>query len=391
MTQIKEDDHQYIAPTYARFDVVLTHGKGARVFDENEKEYIDMGAGIGVNALGYANDEWVKAVSVQASALAHVSNLYYTKNDTLVAKKLCSLTHFKKMFFANSGAEANEGAIKVARKYSFDKYGTRRHEIITLINSFHGRSITTLSATGQDHFHQYFDPFTPGFKYAIANDIQDIKAKMNEKTCAIMIELIQGEGGVIPLDKKYVKELAKLCKQQDILLIVDEVQTGIGRTGSLYAYERYDIQPDIVTTAKGLGNGLPIGGVLLGDKVEMTLGAGDHGTTFGGNPIACAGANVVLSHMTEELFEDVIKKGEYIRMRLLAMKHIVKVDGMGLMLGATCESVSAKSVVLACVDAGLLLLTAKDKIRFLPPLTISMEELSQAMDILENVLKEMEA
>lgn len=387
MSQIIENDNAYIAHTYGRFDVVLTHGKGALLYDENDKEYIDMTAGIGVNCLGFGHEEWVKAVCEQATSLQHVSNLYYSKPDTQVAEKLCQMTHFSKMFFANSGAEANEGAIKVARKYASDKYGQKNYEILTLVNSFHGRTITTLAATGQEHFHQHFDPFTPGFVYADANDIEDVKSKINKNTCAIMMELIQGEGGVLPLEQDFVKEVAEICKQNDILLIIDEVQTGVGRCGSLYAYEQFDIQPDIVTTAKGLGNGLPIGGVLLNDKVKDVFGPGDHGTTFGGNPIACAGANVVLSHMNQELFDAVKQKGEYIKTRALQMPHVVGVNGLGLMRGIVLDGISAIDVVRACIDAGLLLLTAKDKVRMLPPLIITDEQLKKACDILEEVLK----
>lgn len=386
MNQVKDNDNRYIASTYARFDVVLTHGKGAVVFDENEKEYIDLTAGIGVNSLGFANDEWAKAVCEQVQTLPHVSNLYYSKPGSEVAKMLCEMTGFQKMFFANSGAESNEGAIKVARKYSHDRYGANRNEIITLVNSFHGRTVTTLSATGQDHFHQYFDPFTPGFVHVAANDIEDMKANINERTCAIMMELIQGEGGVLPLDMEYVKQVEALCKEKDILLIIDEVQTGVGRTGALYTYQQFDIQPDIITTAKGLGNGLPIGGVLLNDKVVDVLGPGDHGTTFGGNPVACAGAQVVLSHMNDELFESVLRKGEYIKERALALPHVTAVNGMGLMRGIALDGINAKEVVVACIEKGLLLLTAKDKLRMLPPLTISEKQLAKAMDILEDVL-----
>lgn len=387
---VKQIDHRYIANTYARYPVVFTHGVGSKLYDESGKEYIDCSAGIGVNSLGYHHEAWIQAVCEQTSKLAHISNLYYTKADVEVAQTLCERTGMKKVFFANSGAEANEGAIKVARKYANDKYGDKRFEIITLINSFHGRTITTLSATGQEHFHQHFYPFTQGFVHSIANDIEDLKANINASTCAIMIELIQGEGGVLPLNKDYVKELFNICKEQDILCIVDEVQTGIGRTGSLFAYEQYEITPDIVTSAKGLGNGLPIGAVLLNEKVEHTLGYGDHGTTFGGNPIACAGAQVVLQQLNVELLKDVKSKGEYLKKRLLAMPHIEQVHGMGLMRGAKLTDIQAKDVVNACLKEGVLLLTAKDKLRFLPPLTITKQELKKALDILENILKNWE-
>lgn len=382
----KENDQQFITPTYARFNAVLTAGHGCIVSEENGKKYIDMTAGIGVNSLGHAHPEWVEAVCKQASTLAHASNLYYTQPDVQVAKTLCEKTGFKNMFFSNSGAEANEGAIKVARKYSFDKYGTDRHEIITLYNSFHGRTITTLSATGQDHFHQYFDPFTPGFVYVNANDNDDLRSKISDKTCAIMIEMIQGEGGVLPLQQAFVNEIASICKERDILCIVDEVQTGIGRCSSLFAYEQFHITPDIVTVAKGLGNGLPIGGVLLNKKVANTLSFGDHGTTFGGNPVACAGANVVLSYMNDDFFQEIKEKGEYIRTRLLAMKHITQVNGMGLMLGAVVEGINVNDIVKTCLAKGLLLLTAKDRLRFLPPLIIHKDELEDAMNILEEIL-----
>lgn len=384
---IKENDQQYIAHTYARYDVVLTHGKGCKVYDEEEKEYLDLTAGIGVNSLGFAHEEWVQAVCTQAQCLPHVSNLFYSRPDSDVAKMLCEQSGFAKMIFANSGAEANEAAIKVARKYAKDQSDAQRYEILTLVNSFHGRTITTLSATGQDHFHQHFDPFTPGFAHVIANDIADLNQKVNAHTCAIMMEMIQGEGGVLPLKQEFVQAVADICEKQGILLIIDEVQTGIGRCGSLYAYEQYGIHPDIVTTAKGLGNGLPIGGVLLNAKVADTFAPGDHGTTFGGNPIACAGARVVLSKMTPDFFADINEKGTYLKQRLLGMPHIVQVNGLGLMRGAVLEEgIAAKDVVAACIKQGVLMLTAKDKLRFLPPLTITKAELAQAMDILEAVL-----
>lgn len=388
MSVIQTDD-QYIAHTYARYPIVLTHGSGAILYDENDQPYVDMTAGIGVNALGHNFTPWVDAIFKQAMKLAHASNLYYTKPDSDVAKTLCERTGFKKMVFANSGAEANEGAIKAARKYSFDKYGSNRYEIITLVNSFHGRTITTLSATAQDHFHQYFDPFTPGFVYALANDITDLHAHVSDKTCAIMMELIQGEGGVLPLQLDYVHAVAKLCLERDILLIIDEVQTGIGRTGSLFAYEQFQIQPDIITVAKGLGGGLPIGGVLLHDKVMNTFQPGDHGTTFGGNPISCAGANVILSYINDAFLDEVCKKGAYIKQRLLTMKHVEGVDGLGLMLGISLCDCKASDIANACLAKGLLVLTAKDKLRLLPPLNISDDEIQQAMDILEIVLNQL--
>lgn len=384
---VKQQDDCYIAHTYARYPIVLSHGEGCILYDEEEKQYLDLTAGIGVNSLGHAYGPWVDAVCKQVASLAHVSNLYYSKPDSEVAAKLCERTGFKKMMFANSGAEANEGAIKTARKYSFDKYGQERYEIITLVNSFHGRTITTLSATGQDGFHTFFDPFTPGFQYAIANDLEDLNNHITSKTCAIMIELIQGEGGVVPLDKDYVSEVAKICEAQDILLIVDEVQTGVGRTGTLYAYEQFGIKPDIVTTAKGLGGGLPIGGVLLNEKCADTMQPGQHGTTFGGNPVVCAGANVVLDCLDDSMLKRVQEKGDLVKTRLLQMPHVKAVNGLGLMLGIVLEDIDVKELVSKCMEHGLLVLTAKDKLRLLPPLTITKEELTIAMDTLEDILK----
>lgn len=384
---VKQKNDCYIAHMYARYPIVLSHGKGCFLYDEEGKQYLDLTAGIGVTSLGHAYKPWVDAITKQAASLAHVSNLYYTKPDSDVAAKLCERTGFKKMMFANSGAEANEGAIKTARKYSFDKYGQNRYEIITLVNSFHGRTITSLSATGQDTFHTFFDPFTPGFQYAIANDLDDLNKHISTKTCAIMIELIQGEGGVLPLDKGYVCAVAEICKTQDILLIVDEVQTGIGRTGTLYAYEQFGIKPDIVTTAKGLGGGLPIGGVLLNDKCADTMQPGQHGTTFGGNPVACAGANVVLDCLDEGMLLSIQEKGIFVKERLLQMPHVTSVDGLGLMFGILLEDINVKELVLKCMEDGLLVLTAKEKLRLLPPLTITKEELTMAMNKLEDILK----
>ncbi|MEG0314444.1 MAG: aspartate aminotransferase family protein [Erysipelotrichaceae bacterium] len=386
--EIKKNDQEYVMNTYGRFDIALEHGKGAKVYDYDNKEYIDCGSGIGVNSLGYANELWVKAVCEQAGKIAHTSNLYYTSQCGQVAKKLCDRTGGKKVFFANSGAEANEGAIKTARKYSSDKYGENRFEIITLVNSFHGRTITTLSSTGQDVFHKNFNPFTRGFVYAEANNLDSVNEMMNDKTCAVLIELVQGEGGVIALDKEFVQGLYKLCKEKDILLIVDEVQTGIGRTGALLTYQRYEIQPDIVTMAKGLGGGLPIGAFMVFDKCEKTLGKSDHGTTFGGNPIVCAGANVVLDVIDEAFVKEVIKKGEYINAKVVKMPHVLGVSGLGLMIGVEFdETTVAIDVVKKCMEQGAIFLTAKSKLRMLPPLVITYEEIDQALQILENVLK----
>ncbi len=389
MSYTKTNDKLYIGNTYARFDVAFQKGDGCYLFDEEGNKYLDMTSGIGVTSLGHANKQWVDAVCNQVQALAHVSNLYYTKPQVDLAKKICDRTHFTKMIFSNSGAEANEAMIKAARKYSLDHFGKDRYEIITLVNSFHGRTITTLSATGQDHFHQFFDPFTPGFKHAIANDIDDLKNKVNDKTCAIMLEMIQGEGGVIPLDYEYVKQVKALCDEKQLLLLVDEVQTGVGRTGTLFAYEQFNIKPNIISLAKGLGNGLAIGGILLDEACEKVFGFGDHGSTFAANPIACAGANVVIDTMSEAFLQEIQAKGEYIKQRLLNMKHIVQVNGLGLMRGAVLEDgYVAKDIVATCIKKGLLLLTAKDKLRFLPPLTITLEQLKEGLDILESVLND---
>lgn len=387
---IQEHDKKYIANTYARFDVVLKHGKGALVYDEQEKEYIDFTSGIGVNTLGFCDEGWMTAVENQLHQLPHVSNLYYSAPDVEVAKCLCERTGCKKVFFANSGAEANEGAIKVARKYSHDKYGDDRNEIITLVNSFHGRTIATLSATGQDHFHEHFMPFTPGFVHAKANDFKDILAKVSDHTCAIMIEMIQGEGGVIALDTSFVQQIATYCEEHDVLLIVDEVQTGVGRTGTLYAYEQYGIQPDIVTSAKALGGGLPIGAVLLYNKVEHTLGYGDHGTTFGGNPIACAGAAYILNTCDEAFLADVQKRGAYLKEKLQQLPHVNNVSGMGMMLGVEFDHINGREVVDACIPKGAIFLTAKHKMRLLPPLTISYEQIDKGIAILQEVLENWE-
>ena len=383
---VQENDKKYIANTYARFDVVLTHGKGALVYDEQEKEYIDFTSGIGVNTLGFCEEGWMQAVETQLHKLTHVSNLYYSTPDVDVAKCLCERTGCKKVFFANSGAEANEGAIKAARKYSHDKYGEGRSEIITLVNSFHGRTIATLSATGQEHFHEHFMPFTPGFVYAQANDFNDILAKVSDHTCAIMLEMVQGEGGVIALDKKFVQQVATYCEEHDVLLIIDEVQTGVGRTGTLYAYEQFAVHPDIVTSAKALGGGLPIGAVLLYDKVEHTLRYGDHGTTFGGNPIACAGAAYILKTCDDAFLVEVQKRGVYLKEKLQQLPHVKEVSGMGLMLGVAFDAMSGREVVDACLAKGAIFLTAKAKLRLLPPLNITYEQIDQGIAILSEVL-----
>lgn len=383
---IQVKDEMYVAHTYGRFPITLVKGQGCKLYDDEGKEYIDLTSGIGVNSLGHQHPKWVAAIQEQLDQLAHVSNLYYTKPCAELAEALCNCSSFKKVLFQNSGAEANEAAIKAARKYSYDHYGLTRNEIITLENSFHGRTITTLSATGQEHFHEFFHPFTGGFKYAKANDFNDLLSKISPKTCAVMIEMIQGEGGVLPLDYDYVQKLARLCRESDILLIVDEVQTGMGRCGTMFAFEQYDIQPDIVTLAKGLGGGLPIGAVLFNHRSQNVLQPGNHGSTFGGNPIACAGANAVVKELNDEFLQEVKTKGEYIKERISKMNHVKAVNGLGLMRGVVLEDLKVNDVIKACMEKGLLVLSAKDKLRLLPPLTISMEELKQAMDILEEVL-----
>lgn len=383
---LKQIDNANIANTYARFDIGIVSGKGAVCIDTTDKEYIDFSSGIGVNALGFCNDKWAQAVATQAATLSHTSNLFYTQPGAQLAQKLCKRTGMKKVFFGNSGAEANEGAIKAARKYSRDKYGEDRFEIITLYNSFHGRTIATLSATGQDALHTHFDPFLQGFVYTKANDIPALHAAVSEKTCAVMLELIQGEGGVIPLEPEFVDAVAKLCAQRDLLLIIDEVQTGMGRTGSLFCYEQFALQPDIVTCAKGLGGGLPIGAVLLGEKCETTLGTGDHGSTFGANPIVTAGASVVLDALTDELLQEVKEKGAYIKKRLTLLPRVLSITGMGLMLGITFDGIIGRDVVNKCLQRGVIFLTAKNKLRMLPPLIISYEQIDSALDILQEVL-----
>lgn len=388
--QIKQENDQYVEHTYGRFDLALAQGKNARCVDFDGKEYIDFGSGIGVNSLGFCDEGWIAAVTKQLSTLQHTSNLYYTKPYIETARLLCEKSGMKKVFFANSGAESNEGAIKTARKYSFVKYGPGRDKIITLVNSFHGRTVTTLAATGQDVFHNYFFPFTEGFAYAPAGDLDALKEMLDGTVCGIMIELVQGEGGVLPLDQDYVAQVAQLCRQQDILLIVDEVQTGIGRTGTLYAYQQYGIMPDVVTSAKGLAGGLPIAAVLFGEKAEGILQPGDHATTFGGNPVACAGAIEVLNRMTPEFLVAVKEKGAYMKEKIEQMAHVEGVDGLGLMMGIRLkDSVASGDVVKKGLENGVITLTAKQKVRLLPPLTITYEEIDQGLTALAKTLEEM--
>jgi acetylornithine/N-succinyldiaminopimelate aminotransferase len=383
MADLKKEDKKYIANTYTRFDLELTKGKGSVLSDELNRSYIDMGAGIAVNTFG-ANDElWKQAVIEQMNMLSHTSNLYYTSPQVKLAKLLCMKTGMKKVFFCNSGAEANECAIKTARKYSSDKYGAGRHTIVTLYNSFHGRTVTTLSATGQDVFHKDFGPFTEGFVYAKPDDYEDMKNLLETNSCcAVMIELIQGEGGVYVLDKDYVNKVVNLAHEKDLLVIIDEVQTGNGRTGELYCYKRYGIEPDIVTTAKGLGGGLPIGAAMFNAKTENVLGYGSHGSTFGGNPIICAGAYSIIKRIDRRLLNSVLKKEELIRDLLKDSKGIISISGMGLMLGV--ETVRpAKDVVNDCMKNGVMFLTAKNKVRMLPPLNISRKNIRKAISVLK--------
>lgn len=382
----KEKDNEFVSHAYGRFDVAISSGKGSTVWDENGKEYIDFGSGIGVTAFGIADDEWKSAVEAQLDKIQHTSNLYYTKPCADLAMMLCEKTGMKKVFFANSGAEANEGMIKFARKYSFDKYGEGRKTIITLVNSFHGRTITTLSATGQESFHTIFGPFTPGFKYCPANDIKALKEMITDDVCAIMFECIQGEGGVLNLTKEFVDEIANIAAEKDILIAVDEVQTGNGRTGKYFAYMNFGITPDIVSTAKGLAGGLPMGAVLFGEKLKDTVTPGSHGSTFGGNPIAAAGAISIVSRINDEFLAEVADKGNYIREYLADCSGVKSISGMGLMLGIETKK-PAKEIAAECLEQGLLVLTAKTKIRLLPALNISKKELNKGLKILKEVIE----
>ncbi len=383
-----ENDKKYVANTYARFPVDIVSGHGATAVDNNGKEYIDMGSGIGVNIFGYCDKEWADAVSEQLHTLQHTSNLFYTEPGVELAELLCKKSGMKKCFFGNSGAEANECAIKVARKYSLDKYNDPdRNVVVTLNQSFHGRTLATLKATGQDVFHRTFGPFPEGFVYAPANDFDALEAVCSENVCAIMMEIVQGEGGVIALDKIFIKKVYEFCQKHDILLIIDEVQTGNGRTGKMYAYQNYGIMPDIVSTAKGLAGGLPMGACLLGEKTEDTLTPGSHGSTFGMNPAVAAGAVSIVKRLDDNFLSEVMRKSEYIRSRLTSCKNVKSVSGLGLMLGIETTK-EAKAVVSECIEKGVLPLTAKTKIRLLPPLNISDEELKKAMDIITEVIDE---
>ena len=388
--QLKAEETKYVMNTYGRFPIALDHGEGATLWDVEGKKYIDLASGIGVNCLGYNNPILTEAITAQAHKLMHVSNLFTTEPMVQVAKKLVEKTHLNgKVFFANSGAEANEGAIKLARKYSFDKYGEGRFKIVTLINSFHGRTVTTLKATGQDRFHNYFFPFTEGFDYAEANNFDSVRKKVDDMTCAVMMELVQGEGGVLPLDPAFVKQVEALCREKDLLLIIDEVQTGIGRTGSLFCFQQYGIRPDVVTMAKGLGGGVPIGAVLAAESCSNVLTPGTHATTFGGTPIVCAAANAVLDTVaTGEFLAAVREKGEYLKNGILSIgsPNIHGVRGMGLMLGIIVDEGKHAAYANKLIEKGVLAITAgKNAVRLLPPLTISKEELDEALAIMKEV------
>lgn len=380
----KELDKTYVAGTYKRFPIEIVSGKGSVVKDPSGKEYIDMGSGIGVTSFGIADETWQKAIIDQISKVQHMSNLYYTKPCVQLAKLLCEKTGMSKVFFSNSGAEANECAIKVARKYASDKYGAGRHTIITLENSFHGRTLTTLAATGQDHYHELFTPLTPGFVSVPANDVAALEKAIAETNPAgVMIECVQGEGGVLPLDASYIKAVRELTQKNDIIMVVDEVQTGNGRSGQLYSYMNFGIKPDVVSTAKGLAGGLPLGATLISDKCKDVLGFGDHGSTFGGNPVSCAAAVSILSRIDDKLLEEVRKKSAYVFDAFKNAPGVQSISGLGLMIGIKTEK-PASEVVAKCMENGVLCLTAKDKVRLLPALNIPMDVLEKAVAVIKD-------
>ena len=388
MANLKEKDSAFVAGTYRRFPVEIVSGKGSYVYDETGKRYIDMGSGIGVTSFGIADEGWIAAVTEQLGKVQHMSNLYYTEPCARLAELLCARTGMKKVFFCNSGAEANEAAIKAARKYAAAK-DAGRSTIVTLCNSFHGRTLTTLAATGQDHYHELFQPLTPGFRHIAAGDLAALESAISAPdTAALLVECVQGEGGVVALAPAYLQEAERLCRAHDVLLMVDEVQTGNGRTGSLYAYMQYGVQPDVVSTAKGIGGGLPLGACLLGEKVENVLGYGDHGSTFGGNPVACAGAISVIERMDEDFLAAVRQKADYVRVSLAGAAGVEAVSGLGLMVGIK-TAVPAADVVRECMARGVLCLTAKDKVRLLPALNIPNEALCEAIETLKAVIADL--
>ncbi|MBE6851711.1 MAG: aspartate aminotransferase family protein [Ruminococcus sp.] len=383
-----EMTQQHIMSTYGRSNLVLESGNGATCEDAVKRKYIDFGSGIGTTSLGFCDPDWTDAVCAQVKKLQHTSNLFYHEPQAELAQMLCEMTGYSKVFYGNSGAEANECAIKLARKYSFDKYGKGRHTIITLVNSFHGRTLATLSATGQDVFHNFFFPFVEGFRYVKANDIEDLHANLDDSVCAIMVEYIQGEGGVKPLHAEFVAEIRRICDEKDILMIADEVQTGIGRTGKLLAGEHFGCKADVTTLAKGLAGGLPIGACLANEKCADVLDKGSHGSTFGGNPVACAGAVAVLKKMSQaDMMQSIIEKSDYIRSQLAAIDEVSEVSGKGMMIGIALKTKNAADVLQECLKNGLLVLTAKDRVRLLPPLTIGMDEVTEGMKILCKVLE----
>ena len=387
--QIKQLEDQHVIHSYARNPVAIDHGKGATLWDTEGNEYIDFTSGIGVTSLGHGDEGWVKTVSEQAAKLAHISNLYYTEPYAKVASKLCTRTGMSKVMFGNSGAEANEAMIKLARKYSYDKYGKGRGTIITLHNSFHGRTITTLAATGQDKFHDYFFPFTEGFRYADANDMESIDTVAGHDVCGIMFELVQGEGGVLPLDKEFVQEVAELCAKRDWLLLIDEVQTGVGRTGSLFAFQQYGIQPDVVSFAKGIAGGLPFGGIMANEKCAQVFTPGTHGTTFGGNPVAAAAACYVLDALTDDFLLQVQEKGDYLRSQIEAMELpcLGVTRGQGMMIGIEVKGDKTNRELMAkLLEHGLMCLTAGPGLRLLPPLVITKEEMDKGLAIMKAAL-----
>ena len=387
MKDTKTIDAIYCASTYGRAPVVFERGEGARLWDDRGRSYIDFGSGIGVMSLGYGNRAWVKAVTEQAARLAHTSNLFYNEQTALLAGRLCLRTRFERVFFSNSGAEANECLIKTARKWAEDTKGPGEHPFVTLLNSFHGRTVTTVTATGQDAFHTSFGPFTPGFRYVPANDLEALRAQLEREDCSgFLVEIVQGEGGVRALDADYLKAAEALCREKNVLFCVDEVQTGNGRTGTWFAYEQFGLSPDLVSTAKGLGNGLPIGATLMGEKVSETLTPGSHGSTFGGNPVACAGALSVLAQIDDAFLAEVRAKGKILREALCAMPNVSDVSGLGLMIGFTVKNLKAADVKAKALEAGLVVLTAKDRVRLLPPLAISRAELAEGLQKLALVL-----
>ncbi len=386
--EIKDLTGQYIMNTYGRFPVAIDHGEGARLYDPEGRKYIDFTSGIGVTDLGYGYQPWVDAVSAQAKKLGHTSNLFYTEPPAKLAEILCKRTGMSCAFFANGGGEANEGIIKLARKYSFDKYGKGRSTIVTLRNSFHGRTITTLMATGQDVFHNYFFPFTEGFRYVGANDLSALESQ-GDDVCGVLLELVQGEGGVLPLDQEYVQAVAKLCEARDWLLLVDEVQTGVGRTGSLFAFQQYGILPDAASFAKGIAGGLPMSGILANEKCRDVLGPGTHATTFGGNPVCAAAGLVVQETLSDAFLEEVKAKGAYLRegIEALNLPCFGKTRGLGLMIGIEVrEGWSNKDIAARLIDQGLLVLTAGPGMRLLPPLVITKEEMDQGLAIMKQAL-----